>query len=101
MSILISPFTARTVWGQSKTSLSFMPLISKRSHFSLLNGMLLTGHNETDYTSFNIPGLQSGNCTNEIVIVVHGWGLNDNQSRGLSPVTTFYLPVMSSYSKSS
>ena len=73
-----SPFA---VWGQTETSLSSLPLITTRNHFNLVNGTLLSGVNETGYTSLNIPGLQIGDCPNEIAIIVHGWGLNDNQAR--------------------
>jgi Alpha/beta hydrolase of unknown function (DUF900) len=59
---------------------NFSSIVSTRGHFSLVNGTLLMGHNEKDYSASNISGLQSGGCPNEIAIIVHGWALNENKA---------------------
>ncbi len=41
---------------------------------------LLPEHNKTDYVASNITGLQSGVCTDEIAIIVHGWSLNQSMA---------------------
>ena len=50
------------------------PLVSTRGNFNLKTGELVQGHNSTDYSSRDIPGLQSGQCPNEIV-VLGTWGM--------------------------
>jgi pimeloyl-ACP methyl ester carboxylesterase len=49
-----------------------IPMVSTRGHFDLNTGELLPGHNFTDYTATNVPGLQVGSCPKELVIFVHG-----------------------------
>jgi Alpha/beta hydrolase of unknown function (DUF900) len=49
------------------------PLVSTRGHFSLDTGELRSGHNETDYDTSDIPGLQPGtSCPKEATVYVHG-----------------------------
>jgi Alpha/beta hydrolase of unknown function (DUF900) len=55
-------------------------IVSTRGHFDNMTGELLTEHNKTNYTASNIPGLQSGECQNEIAIIVHGWSLNEDKA---------------------
>jgi pimeloyl-ACP methyl ester carboxylesterase len=62
--------STRVVWGQASTGSA--PLVSTRSNFNLGTGDLLKGHNSTGYTPRNIPGLQSGQCPKELVVLVHG-----------------------------
>ena len=49
------------------------PLVSTRGHFSLDTGELESGHNRTDYGTYDVPGLHLGtSCPKEAVIYVHG-----------------------------
>jgi pimeloyl-ACP methyl ester carboxylesterase len=61
---------AHVVLGQ--TSSASNQLVSTRGNFNLDTGELLQGHSPIDYSPRNIPGLQSGQCPKEMVILVHG-----------------------------
>src|SRR5688572_24230833 len=80
--LLLIPRPIGISWGQTTTTdiIQFPLIVSTRGHFDPMTGELLPGHNKTDYTASNIPGLQSGVCPAEIAIIVHGWGLNQNKA---------------------
>jgi hypothetical protein len=79
--VLIKP-TFLSAYSQSSINTSsIVPLISTRGHLDRELGVLIKGHNESDYSSFNVPGLQSGICPDEIVIIIHGWGQNEIQAK--------------------
>jgi hypothetical protein len=80
--LLLIPRPIGISWGQTATlDITQFPLIvSTRGHFNLETAELLPGHNKTDYTVSNIPGLQSGVCPDEIAIIVHGWGINQSKA---------------------
>jgi pimeloyl-ACP methyl ester carboxylesterase len=85
--LLLMPHPIGISWAQTTPAtttdiiIQFPSIVSTRGHFDLMTGELLPGHNKTDYASSNIPGLQSGVCPPEIVIIVHGWGLTEDQAK--------------------
>ena len=80
--LLLTSYTIGITFAQSTTfaDIKFPVKVSTRGNFDNMTGELLQGHNKTDYAAFEIPGLQSEVCPNEIAIIVHGWGLNQSQA---------------------
>jgi hypothetical protein len=81
--LLLIPHQIGISWEQTATTtdiIQFPLIVSTRGHFDLMTGELLPGHNKTDYSAYNIPGLHSGVCADEIAIIVHGWGLNQSKA---------------------
>jgi pimeloyl-ACP methyl ester carboxylesterase len=70
----LRPSSTMVAWGQTTitTATGSPPLVSTRSNFNLGTGELLRGHNSTDYVAMNVPGLQSSQCSKEMVVLVHG-----------------------------
>jgi hypothetical protein len=81
--LLLISYTIGISLAQTATStniIKFPVKVSTRDHFDNMTGELLPVHNKTDYAASYIPGLQRGECPNEIAIIVHGWGLNQSQA---------------------
>jgi hypothetical protein len=74
--LLLTPYTIGISLAQTATfaHIKFPVKVSSRGHFDNMTGELLPGHNKTDYAASDIRCLQNGVCSNEITIIVHGWG---------------------------
>lgn len=84
MLFLMPIFQLRVSSGQNlvtaDSNTSFPFVASTRNHFDAVTGKLNPGHNFTDYDITSYPWNKTAACPPEVVIIIHGWGLDKKQS---------------------